>query len=132
MRRFDRLRKLARKLAAENGHQLGNFLNRPVVFGPPTPRSMPGIFVKPGWYEARCVHCDAEVMFNLALDPISRKGVNVWLAPVEARAMAFALHLNRLTEDGETKLPFPKRAKGAMCGKALSQKCSQNAEITEG
>lgn len=123
MRRFERLRKLARELAANNGHDLGHFRKTSVTWGQPTPTSMPGLFVKKGWHGACCLKCGAEVMVNTKIDPINHKGHNVWQAPIEGRAIHFALTMNHYAADGETKLPFPKRAKGAMYGDALSRRC---------
>lgn len=118
MRRFERLRKLARQLAAENGHTLGQFREMPVVRLTST-----GLLTEMDWHEASCIKCGADVMINTTVDPINLKGHNIWQAPMEVKALGFARHLNSITADGETKLPFPKRAKGAMYGKALTQKC---------
>lgn len=126
MRRFDRLRREARRLAAKNGHELGHFSDKIRechyinIIGQ-------NIEVKAHWYMAKCIYCDMEAFIAEELSSHENKGFNIWNAPMEVAAVKLTKMENEAAKTEGRELPFGVRAKGVVYGRVLLNKCERKS-----
>jgi hypothetical protein len=127
MRRFDRLRKEARLLAAKNGHELGHFSDeiRECHYINLIGKIMEE---RTHWYMAKCIYCDMEAFIAEELSPHEYRGLNVRNAPMEIEAIKFTKMENDAAKAEGREPPFGVRAKGVVCGKVLCHKCERKVE----
>ena len=120
MRRFDRLRKLARQYAKEQGHRLGMF-------------SLPSNLIG-DWYVAKCVYCGLNCKINTNLDPHELRGLNPVAPQAEILGIklahfknkkAISMGMKKKVPPFKDDLPFPKRSKGIVTGPAIHSKCQK-------
>lgn len=131
MKRFNRLRRAARKMAAEKGHELGVFQNCPMEFSLPGRRITVRGKMYDGavWLWARCIKCDEAVYISETLDPHpddkgNFHGTNPMDPFFEIKAIRKTNLLQKEQEAAGLKGDFPKRSLGVISGETvLSQDC---------
>ena len=103
MKRFDRLRKTARKLATEHGHDLGFWVS------------------VEDYYYARCIKCGKQVQ----MFPTSLPGSNmVDCSPRHSTAMKRVRSI-LYTRMVNQEIGLTDRAGGTIIGKPLTEKCTK-------
>jgi len=120
MRRFDRLRRAARKMAAEKGHDLGVFQKCPMEFWNPGMRR----HIMKGWMWSWCIKCGEEVLINTEISPHPDKngqfhGTDPLNPFIDIRAIQNTSAIQKAQECAGLKGDFPKRSQGVILGKEI-------------
>ena len=123
MRRFDRLRRIARLRAKENGHKIGVFRpaksisSQDIITYKALGFSVPHSPEK--WMIAQCVVCDAPIWIGEHVDP--NPG-----ATVDANPLNPYLEIKAIRFARDAIKDFPVRSKGVIAGKhILEKKCEE-------
>lgn len=130
MKRFNRLRRIARKIAKENGHELTTFKTTEIAFSIPGERFIcdKTMFDGPLWYMAKCIHCNENVFFSENLSPNLDKNKFFNLSNVPPTNPFFSVRAvkNCHLLSKNNKKDFPEKSKGVIYGsKILEKECKQ-------
>jgi hypothetical protein len=103
-------------MAARNGHELGCFIL-------PAPANI--YYKDPIWIKAKCINCGMEANISEEFDLNYPCGISVRNASMEIIAMKLVRIENEKASLEGKKLPFPKRSKGVVFGKAIRESCPE-------
>lgn len=121
MRRIDRLKKAARCIAKANGHELGQFTK---ILVSTTSAVNNKYYGRDFWKISACIYCGMEARICEELSSHENKGINVFNAPMEGKAIVKTRLENIAAQNRGEVPPFGKTARGVVDGDALYKKCT--------
>lgn len=127
MRRIDRLRRAARKMAKEKGHDLGVFQDCPLEFYNPGHQRIVvrgKMYDGAYWLWARCVKCSEPVYISPTLSPHPDEnggfhGNNPHNPMFEIRAIKNTHAIHKAQKSAGVKSDFPERSLGVIHGHSV-------------